>query len=208
MNNIVNIIINFVGKIHALFIFSHRTEVLSNLIVKMLPRKCQVLDIGCGNGIIDQKIILKNKDVKIIGVDVFKRIKTAIPVTIFDGKKLPFADNQFDCVLFIDVLHHTHNPEILIQEAQRVTKKIIIIKDHYAQNKLNYYTLKLMDWIGNKSHSVNLTYNYYTKNTWKLVFNNLNLYKNEEINNLHLYPFPINILFEKNLHFIVKLIKK
>lgn len=39
-----------------------------------------------------------------------------------DAEKLPFADSSFDIVYSWGVIHHSHNPEAIIQEIRRVLK--------------------------------------------------------------------------------------
>ncbi len=203
-NNIIN---RFVEKFHSLLVFSRRTEVLSSLVSSILPSDSTVLDIGCGDGTIDKKILGLKPGLNITGIDVLKRKQTYIPVIIFDGKNIPTKDNEFDSVLILDTLHHTSNPTGLIKEAKRVTKKYIIIKDHFSYGKLSYYILRFMDWIGNEAHNVNLPYNYLTPGQWDKIYKDFGLKKEVIITKLNLYPFPFNLLFERNYHFIIKLSK-
>lgn len=199
---------NVITKIHSNLVFSRRTKILSKLFSQLIPNKAKVLDVGCGDGLIDLYIIKLRPDINITGVDILKREKTHIPVTLYNGKDLPFSDNHFDCVIFIDVLHHTNNQKSLLLEAIRVSKKTIIIKDHFCNNKVSFLILKFMDWVGNKFYGVNLPYNYYSKTKWYEVYQRLSLRKDEEIDNLNLYPFPFNLLFENSLQFITKLTYK
>ena len=205
--NYNNYTMNIVQKLHLGLVFPRRTERLSSLIADILPENSTILDVGCGDGIVDALIIAKRPDIKITGVDVLKRKKAQIPVTIYDGGRLPFPNQSFDCIMFIDTLHHAHNSKGLLEEAKRVTKKNIIIKDHYADNSLSFFTLRFMDWVGNKFYRVNLPYNYYSKKQWDRIFLDLNLKKVKEINKLNLYPFPFNLIFERDYHFIINLIK-
>lgn len=200
--------VNIITSIHSKLVFSRRTKILSNLIAQLIPNEAQVLDVGCGDGLIDSYIIDLRPDVSITGVDILKREKTYIPVTLYDGIKLPFSDNYFDCIIFIDVLHHTNNPEIILVEAKRVSKKIIIIKDHFCNNQLSFLILKFMDWVGNKFYGVDLPYNYYSETKWNEAYQKLNLNKEKEIIKLDLYPFPFNLIFENGLQFITKLTYK
>ena len=62
-------------------------------------------------------------DLEITGVDVLVRPKNHIPVQLFDGRQLPFPDQSFDAVMFVDVLHHTDDPSVLLREAKRVARK-------------------------------------------------------------------------------------
>ena len=58
------------------------------------------------------------------------------------------------------MLHHVKKEDLktLFKEAIRVSKKYIIIKDHYYKNSLDYLILKIYDYIGNKPYGVNLPY--------------------------------------------------
>lgn len=196
---------SIVKSLHSHLVFPKRVTVLAKLVGNLIPDNYTVLDVGCGDGLIDRHIMENRPDLKITGTDVLKREETHIPVTVFDGKKLPFPDKSFDCVIFIDTLHHTDDPTSIMAEAKRVAKRNIIIKDHYAENRFSFTVLKFMDWVGNKFHGVVLPYNYLSSTLWGEVYNGLGLRKEKEINRMDLYPFPFNFVFEKGLQFIVKL---
>lgn len=193
--------------IHGQLVFKRRVQVLSGSIAKLIPQNSTILDIGCGDGLIDKLIIEQRPDVKITGLDILVRDKTFIEVIKFDGKSIPFPDNQFDCAIFIDVLHHTIDPMVLLKEAKRIAKKFIIIKDHSRDGFLSNETLKLMDWVGNARHKVVLPYNYWTKKQWENAFSELKLKPISYNTKLNLYPFPANLFFERNLHFLALLQK-
>ena len=95
------------------------------------PNAC-VLDIGCGDGLLSQRILAKRPDIQITGVDVLVRPSTHIPVTAFDGRRLPYEDKTVDVALFVDVLHHTSDPTSLLREAKRVAKDCF---DHQGPTK-------------------------------------------------------------------------
>ena len=127
------------------------------------------------------------------------------PVTLFDGKSIPFDDDSFDTVMLIDVLHHTTDPLSLLLEASRIAIKTIIIKDHILEGILAYQTLCFMDWIGNAHHGVALPKNYFTKKQWESKLYEVELridYWNEKIK---LYPIVVDWLFGRSLHFISRL---
>jgi ubiquinone/menaquinone biosynthesis C-methylase UbiE len=50
--------------------------------------------------------------------------------------------------MFVYVLHHTNDPEVLLREAQRVALKAVVLKDHTRNGLLAYTTLRFMDWVG------------------------------------------------------------
>ena len=116
--------------LHGSLVFNRRTQVLSECFAQMLPADTKVLDVGCGDGLIDHLITQRRPDVTISGVDLIVRPRTHIPVTAFDGKRIPFEDGAFDIVMFVDVLHHTEDPAILLAEARRVARRAVVLKDH------------------------------------------------------------------------------
>lgn len=90
-----------------------------------------VLDLGCGDGLLLS--LLKDKGVKGKGLDIsengIEKAKTkGLDVSIYDfSNRLPFDDNTFDTVIMLDLLEHLYNPEFLLSEARRVSKKNIIV---------------------------------------------------------------------------------
>jgi len=67
--------------------------------------------------------------VVITGIDVLVRDHAHGPVVKFDGTSIPFPDRSFDTLVFVDVLHHTNDPVLLLREAARVARNTIVIKD-------------------------------------------------------------------------------
>lgn len=198
-----------VSKIfHKLFVYNRRMSVLSNYISDIIKKfNCkEILDIGCGDGKIDN-LIMQTNNVNISGIDVLVRDKTYIPVTEYDGSHINKDDNSIDTTMIIDVLHHTENPDEVFKEIVRVTKNYIIIKDHFLHGFISYIKLKMMDYVGNKHYSVDLPYNYLTPKQWKKLFNENNLKVVYCKKDLNLYKGLLHILFDSNLHFIIVLKK-
>ena len=124
---------------------------------------------------------------------------------LFDGKTIPFPDQSFDAVLFIDVLHHTMNAPTLLREARRVARKCVLIKDHYAEGLPAHLILRFMDLVGNAGQSFAWAGDYWPEERWRQIFKDLNLLPVENRTRLGLYPVPANWIFERSYHFIVKL---
>jgi SAM-dependent methyltransferase len=164
-----------------------------------------VLDVGSGDGRLDRLVADKRSDISIRGIDVRLRTDAAIPVETFNGRSIPYGDGSFDVVMFIDVLHHTAEPMILLREAVRVARQVILIKDHLLQGVLGYSTLRLMDWVGNARHNVALPYNYWTPAEWHGAFDKMGLTVSSWEPNLKLYPFPADLIFGRSLHFVAAL---
>jgi len=190
---------------HHKLVFGRRVRALSNALAAALPSNANVLDVGTGDGSIAALVMQQRPDVAIQGIDVLLRPDSRIPVTLFDGTHLPFEDNSFDCVMFVDVLHHTNIPGILVREAARVARHGVIIKDHLLDGVLAGLTLRLMDWVGNRGHDVALPYNYLPRTAWESVFREAELDVELWIDKLGLYPIPAAWLFDRHLHFVARL---
>lgn len=202
LNEVGVISANLVGNFHGRFVFDRRTQVLARDLSNLIPRFANVLDIGCGDGTIDQLILTKRPDISIEGVDVLVRPSPKIAVTQFDGQRLLQPDKSVDVAMFIDVLHHTDDPTVLLREAKRVARKMVLIKDHRMEKPFAYTLLRLMDWVGNAHHGVRLPYNYWPENKWRRTFAQLQMPIAQWQANIDLYPMPASLIFERGLHFI------
>jgi ubiquinone/menaquinone biosynthesis C-methylase UbiE len=197
--------IDFINFLHQRIVFRRRTFILARHLARFFPPNATILDIGCGDGTIDHQILDRRPDVSITGIDLLTRPCAQIPVRTFDGTHVPYEDASFDVALFIDVLHHTEDPMLLLSEAKRVARKAIIIKDHFRNGFLANSTLRIMDWVGNAAHAVSLPYNYWSRQEWGTAFRSLSLDPDEVILRLGLYPVPASFLFDRGLHFIARL---
>jgi ubiquinone/menaquinone biosynthesis C-methylase UbiE len=196
---------SLIEEIHSRYVVGRRARVLSQHLSKVIPDAATVLDVGCGDGLIDYLIHDRRPDIELRGIDVLVRPKSFIPVTNFDGKALPYDDASFDCVMFVDVLHHMLDPMMLLREAVRVARKSIIIKDHVGERFLGRLTLQIMDKIGNRRHGVALPYNYWTSSQWIRAWDDLGLQMKAQIATLGLYPWPATLIFDRSLHFVARL---
>lgn len=196
---------SFRGRLHSRYVHSRRVRVLRDSLSRLIPSNSTVLDVGCGDGLIARLIMDQRPDVQLSGIDVLVRDETRVSVSYFNGREIPFPDKSFDGVMFVDVLHHTDDPTVLLREAKRVARKFILIKDHRRDGPLAGATLRLMDWVGNAHHGVALPYNYWPHERWKQGFSELNLKVNEWKQDLRLYPFIANWIFGRSLHFVARL---
>jgi SAM-dependent methyltransferase len=177
------------------------------MLAAQIPAGASVLDIGCGDGTIGRLIAELRPDISIQGVEFLARPGCKIECRAFDGASLPFPDGSFDVCLFVDVLHHTQDPAILLYEAVRVGRSFVLLKDHLDENILDHLTLRLMDWVGNRPHGVVLTYNYQSRREWEEYFLRCGLAETSWTTRVPLYPWPVRLLAGRGLHF-VSLLKK
>lgn len=102
-----------------------------NLTIKLLDLKGSesILDVGCGEAFLINKIKTEFPKTKVVGIDIMleclvnsvKRFKDPFLV-LGEADKLPFADNTFDRVTCTAVLEYLPNPLLTIQELYRVIK--------------------------------------------------------------------------------------
>lgn len=194
-------------QVHEGYVYNRRTKVLSDEMERLLPKTGRVLDVGCGDGLISKRIQEKRAGITVEGIDVLLRPKTHIPVRQFDGQHLPYADGSFDAVMFIDVLHHTNDPTGLIREAVRVSKSLLLFKDHTRDGFLAGSTLRFMDWVGNARYGVSIPANYWSEKSWRDVFAQLDLTPKYWTQDVPLYPWWASWMFGRSLHFIASLTK-
>jgi SAM-dependent methyltransferase len=188
---------------HRNFVFNRRRDRLVAALDAMLPAECSVLDIGCGNGEVGAQIATKQREV--YGVETLRRDSCAIPSRVYDGSTLPFADRAFDWAVIVDVLHHVADPDRVIGEARRVTRRGVIVKDHYAETAFQRLRLAAMDWVGNRQFGVGRDGHYLSRSEWERLWARQGLALTRLDETLDLYPAPVKPLFEHGLHFVARL---
>lgn len=191
--------------IHERYGFARRVRVLSHRIAALLPEHASILDVGCGDGDIDVHIQRERPGVSIEGIDVLVRPNAKIPVSEYDGHEIPFPDDAFDGLLFVDVLHHCDDAAALLRDARRVARRFIVIKDHRLDGFLAGPTLRFMDDVGNARFGVRLPYNYWSHSRWHEVFGELDLRVAAWEQDLGIYPVPADWIFGRGLHFLARL---
>lgn len=194
-----------IGRIHDTHVAGRRVRRLVDHLAPLFPPGAHVLDVGCGDGTMARCLMERRPDIMVRGLDVLARPKAAIPVELFDGSRLPVADGGVDTAMFVDVLHHTDDPSVLLREARRVSRRNVVLKDHASDGILARPSLRLMDWVGNAHHGVALPFNYWSSDRWRREFVALGLAVDYWTQALALYPAPASLLFDRSLHFVAAL---
>lgn len=191
--------------VHERSVFPRRIRVLSRWLAGLLPAQAQVLDVGCGDGALAHLLTQKRRDLTVEGIDTLLGPRAPVRVAAFDGRTIPYRDRSVDVVMFVDSLHHAQDPLILLREAARVARQGIVVKDHLEDGWLAGPTLHFMDWVGNARHGVALPYRYWSRRRWLEAFEQLGLEVVTWRTDLHLYPWPATLVFDRSLHFLAEL---
>jgi ubiquinone/menaquinone biosynthesis C-methylase UbiE len=195
---------HFFGDLHDRLIYQRRIRAISMAIAPLLPQGL-VLDVGCGNGDFGAYLMSLRKDIRIIGLDVMLRPFTAIPVVLYDGGELPFMDKSISGVIIADTLHHTRQPDRVMRECLRVAREAVVVKDHFFENEFQKFLLRLLDLGGNLAHGVPSIYNYFNREQWAAMLNEVDgheVYRSEEVEGQ--YPGFFQPILGRGIQFVSK----
>jgi 2-polyprenyl-3-methyl-5-hydroxy-6-metoxy-1,4-benzoquinol methylase len=88
-----------------------------------------LLDVGCGEGLVDYFLAGRFNGRRIVGVDadaaaldVARAINPLLEFKEADARALPFPDRSFDAVICLEVLEHLEDYTKVIGEVKRVTR--------------------------------------------------------------------------------------
>ena len=127
-----------------------------------------VIDIGLGNGL-NALQVRNDYGADLVGIDIIDYNRSPIPLVLFDGKTIPFADNEFDIALVIGVFHHCDHPIRIFEEAVRVARRVMILEDVYT-SKNHLWIIKRYDYLLNFRHGVNVPFHFKKHGDWLNLF--------------------------------------
>ena len=119
-----------------------------------------MIDIGCGGGLMIGLIKLFNPKIKVTGFEGSESIrpiweKRNLEVKTGDIYKLPFKNDEFDTVLSSHVIEHLEQPERMIDESLRISnKRVIHVVPEGNVNEKNFGTphLKIYNRVNFKKY--------------------------------------------------------
>ena len=196
------------SPIHRFVFPRYSIEVLRALARLFPPRANGVLDVGAGNGALGSGLQRFAPEAKVTGVDVVARVHPAslVPISVYDGKQLPFADRSFDVSILVNVLHHV--PEEarlgLLAEALRVTRRALLVKDHLATGAWSHRVLAVMDLVGNAPFGGMVSATYLDADAWQKLFSALPIHV-EAFGRLGVQRGPRSVLFRDRLEIVFRL---
>ncbi|MFT3683366.1 MAG: class I SAM-dependent methyltransferase [Phycisphaerales bacterium] len=186
-------------------IYEHRMKVLVDEIVPRLLAGDAVLDVGCGNGTLGAAIMSDRRcpaGAKVEGLERVVRGGEPIKVHAYDGKTMPLADKSVDVVIVADVLHHEEQPDRLLRECVRVSRRLVIIKDHKVRGPVSKARVSLMDWAANAPYGVPCLFRYNTLEQWRAEPAKFGATIEHERTSMDLYPGLWNPVFGKGLQYM------
>lgn len=192
----------FLKRLHAPF-HESRIQTLARRVTPYLQEGDRVLDVGCGTGFLGRAILETPScpsRIQIHGVERHRREHELIEVQAYDGLTIPYGEKTYDVVILADVLHHVADPERLVQECIRVSKRLLIIKDHQVKGWLARQRLVLLDWVANAPFGIQCFYRFWTAAQWTEVFRRHRLVVEDELTSMDLYPFGLDLFFGGPLH--------
>jgi SAM-dependent methyltransferase len=198
-------IVATIGTLHQHLVKPRQAQRVVDYLLRLLPPAGRVLDVGCGTGRIARLLAARNPQLRIEGLDVLAQPRAEIPVTVFDGARIPLEAGTVDAVILVDVLHHTEQQAQLVREALRVSRGPVVIKDHLCETRWDRAILAFMDWVGNRSLGIASVYRYRSREQWRCLFGQVGVGLYETIPVTGLYPFPFSLVFERNKQVIFRL---
>lgn len=136
------------------FLDCKRRDRYYDVVMQQTTEGDTVLDFGAGYCELSSFLGERNPTTNI---DTFKGCENEM---VYDGFKLPFADNSFDVVVSMFVLHHIPHFKSILDELQRVARKRVIVIEDYPTTILQKLISRVhflffhqsMDMIQNMRH--------------------------------------------------------
>ena len=130
----------------------------------------KVLDLGAGDGLLALEIKEQLKK-EVVLVDIVDYNYTDLPLILYDPKEnVPLADGEVDTTILYTVLHHASDPEHLLKEATRITKKRLVIIEGYIEEEDIRITNSFFDWFYNRvigDEDINVPLNFLRVKGWE-----------------------------------------
>jgi SAM-dependent methyltransferase len=131
-----------------------------------------VTDIGCGDAASTVRLWDRGEPTMMSALDPAIKAVVAgkaraqgrpIHFVVANGQHLPYADDAFDVAILEGILHHDKNPEVIIREALRVAREILVLEPngynpilkmiervsryHREHEETSYPAVRLRRWV-------------------------------------------------------------
>lgn len=102
-----------------------RKAIFEALNTNLISFSGKLLDVGCGKMPYKNHILKNSSVLSYHGIDIKDALeydKDIKPDFYWDGLKLPFKDNSYDCIISTEVLEHVPHTSSFLNEINRVLK--------------------------------------------------------------------------------------
>jgi SAM-dependent methyltransferase len=113
-------------------------------------RAKSVLDVGSGTGRAVRFLRQRYPDLHVEGVEPVEQLRAqaltqGIALHDASGENLPFDNDSFDVVITAGMMHHVHDPALIISEMTRVARSAVMISDtnRFGQRSIAVSALKM-----------------------------------------------------------------
>lgn len=185
-------------------VYRARLRALTAAITPHLRAGDEVLDVGCGAGTLGHALATHPDapaNLRVRGLESRPRGGEPIEVIPYIGGTIPLPDRSVDVVILADVLHHEPNPDHLAAECARISRRLVIIKDHQIQGLLAQARVSFIDWAANAPYGVPCLYRYNTPAGWHAFRDRLGARAAEERHGMRVYPPVVETVFGGSLHY-------
>jgi len=186
-------------------VYASRLRELVRQITPHLRSGDRVLDVGCGFGALGKALLDARScppGVHVKGLERVRRGNELIEVRAYEGVSISHEDRSHDVVILADVLHHESDPDPLLRECVRVSRRLVIMKDHQVKGFLAQQRISLLDWAANAPYGVTCTHQYKTPGAWTELRQRHGLVPIQEFRSMRLYPRGLDLLFGGSLQYM------
>jgi SAM-dependent methyltransferase len=111
-----------------------RIGVFAERLIETVPARCQILEIGAGDG--ELAVALAAAGHELVAIDRERR--TTFPVLVTDFESYHSGSTRFDCVVASLALHHLHDLKKTLDKVHSILRrKGIIAIDDYGWERLD-----------------------------------------------------------------------
>ncbi len=151
-----------IAKLRGLGVYEHwpqrldeRCRLMFKQLKPYLHPGCSVVDVGCGSGDFGRVLVESGYQVGLADSIDWRTDTVArqLPFLFVENDYLHAARHAYDVVTLCTVLHHSDNPELLLEECCRVAKRRVVILESVTgvgtEHELHRHVTTVVDWFYN-----------------------------------------------------------